>query len=284
MITINGHVVVPTMFPDGTSQVWHLPNDILGLNKVIITWYFESESELMTLLSLRSLLGNAVYLYLPYFPYARQDKEVSNDTTFNLSVFVSILQDFRFTSIETVDVHNPQKIVQILHNSRYVRINDPRDLKVNDIPFINKNVTPLHKALYMQYNMDYIVYPDEGAMQRYNPEMQGYSNILIGKKLRDPSTGHVALNGWKLISDDGSMMKNGDEKQRFLIVDDVADGGATFVEIAKKIRKEFKNPYIMLFVTHGLFSKGKQVLLDAGINEILTTNTLLRNKEEGIKV
>lgn len=270
MIKLNNYIVTPTIFPDQTSQVWKLPDNVLNADKFTITWFFENEAELMTLLSLRKLLiltWKSVELFIPYLPYARQDKILSNNDTFNLSVFAKLIRLFEFSKITAIDVHNQSRCNELFYN------------------FYNFKVNHLHEELFYSKNIDYIVYPDEGAYKRYhNDSLKGYVNTLVGQKLRDPSTGHIALNGWKLVNDRGDTMKCTTEGQRFLIVDDICDGGATFIEIAKKIREEFKNPYIVLFVTHGLFSKGKQVLYDAGINEVLTTNTLLRNSEEGIKI
>ena len=49
----------------------------------------------------------------------------------------------------------------------------------------------------------------------------------------------------------------------FIIIDDICDGGATFINIAVKIKEYFDNqdyngyqPKIYLIVTHGIFSKG----------------------------
>lgn len=47
----------------------------------------------------------------------------------------------------------------------------------------------------------------------------------------------------------------------FLIVDDICDGGRTFLELAKKL-KPLTTGKILLYVTHGIFSKGIQPLED----------------------
>ena len=47
-----------------------------------------------------------------------------------------------------------------------------------------------------------------------------------------------------------------------VIVDDICDGGATFINIAKEVKNQYKNVdkhcqgKIYLIVTHGIFSKG----------------------------
>ena len=41
----------------------------------------------------------------------------------------------------------------------------------------------------------------------------------------------------------------------FIILDDICDGGRTFIELAKSL-KEKKSGAVYLYVTHGIFSKG----------------------------
>jgi ribose-phosphate pyrophosphokinase len=54
------------------------------------------------------------------------------------------------------------------------------------------------------------------------------------------------------------------------VVDDICDGGATFIELAKHL----SNPAsLTLCVTHGIFSKGVERLFDAGYTKIITTNS-----------
>jgi ribose-phosphate pyrophosphokinase len=45
----------------------------------------------------------------------------------------------------------------------------------------------------------------------------------------------------------------------YLVVDDICDGGRTFVELAKAIPEE-KRSHLHLLVTHGIFSQGLDVL------------------------
>ncbi len=57
--------------------------------------------------------------------------------------------------------------------------------------------------------------------------------------------------------------------KRCLIVDDICDGGATFVALARRLR-EAGAIEVSLFVTHGIFSKGKDL---EGIDNIYTTGS-----------
>lgn len=118
-VTINrkSEVVTPTIFPDGSSQVWKLKHfsEIADLRKkytrpfVNITWNFESEAELIHLNQLCNLLDYSncnIDLKIPYFPYARQDKGISNTETFARHSFIKLLKQIPWSSITTYDIHS----------------------------------------------------------------------------------------------------------------------------------------------------------------------------------
>jgi ribose-phosphate pyrophosphokinase len=66
-----------------------------------------------------------------------------------------------------------------------------------------------------------------------------------------------------------------DDKVRnavILIVDDICDGGRTFIELAKKLRP-MTTGKIKLLITHGIFSKGIEVF-DGIIDEVLVINNI----------
>jgi len=54
-----------------------------------------------------------------------------------------------------------------------------------------------------------------------------------------------------------------------MIVDDICDGGATFILLAKELYAAGAKE-VNLFVTHGIFSKGLIPLYEAGIKRIFT--------------
>lgn len=248
------YVVVPTLFPDGTSQIWKLPQWATH-KQVHVNWFFESEREIIDLISLSNLVDFTV-LNIPYLPYARQDKKIDNNSTFNLKVLRDMLwlidEDLEISSF---DVHS-DKVYDYIQG------------------FENKEPYNFHKNVLEKTNPDYIVFPDAGAFDRY-PYLKGCSHIVFEKK-RCPDTGVILCH----VPTKPMDIKSGD---KFLIIDDLCDGGATFISIAKALREVKENIGIDLCVSHGLFSKGKEVLYNAGIQNIYTTNSLLRNKD-GYKV
>jgi phosphoribosylpyrophosphate synthetase len=60
-----------------------------------------------------------------------------------------------------------------------------------------------------------------------------------------------------------------------IIVDDICDGGRTFIEIAKQLPNTNS---LTLVITHGIFSKGLKEL-EAYFDKIITTNSLLQEPD-----
>ena len=57
-------------------------------------------------------------------------------------------------------------------------------------------------------------------------------------------------------------------------MDDICDGGRTFIELAKVIRKDYsKDSKIVLIITHGIFSKGFETVFEH-VDEVYTTNSV----------
>ena len=268
MIKVNGFVIKPTIFPDGTSQVWKLPEGLLSNNYVAITWYFEAERELLDVFSIRALFPSAkeIVLYMPYLPYARQDKDIDNNQTFSLMVFATLINTMGFHQVAAVDVHNPELCKKIFRN------------------FVSYDVTTVQQNLVGILQPDCIVYPDKGANDRYHSKLKTDLPTLVFPKERDTHTGEVIRSNEmpqdvrETLGTLGVLRSTLKREPRFLILDDICDGGATFIGLANVIHDIWPKAVISLFVTHGIFSKGMKPLADAGITAY-TTNTLLKNVE-----
>lgn len=263
MITVtteNGltHMVKPTIFPDGTSQVWKLPAEMFEARDLEITWHFDSEREIIDLLSLRRLLVSQTWsLHIPFLPYARQDKNIDNTSTFNLVVLAELINSLGCQSVTAVDVHNPDWTAELIKN------------------FENVEVGAIHEHMVRRRDTHCIVYPDAGAALRYPRTVN--ASMIICDKTRDQLTGNIT--GHEIRSSDIMAMMTKPAPYNFLIVDDLCDGGATFISVAKLINQEY-GAYVNkidLFVTHGVFSRGREHLLNNGITNVFTTNSLTKN-------
>lgn len=240
-----------TTFPDGTSQVWKLEE---YLNKSVqsyyILWQFEREDEVFKVCQLADLIFNTCkffpIVYAPYLPYARQDKVVSNESTFAKITMQRVLKASGVPSIYTFDAHSNNNEI---------------------MPIVSIRPTKFIKSIY---NHDVVVYPDDGASKRYSQFLDKPS--LFAHKTRNQTTGQI--EGIRLINFDALKLEN----KKLLIIDDICDGGGTFIGLMQELKK-YNPAQVDLAVSHGIFSKGKQVLHDAGIKNIYTTNSLLKNNE-----
>lgn len=248
MIKLNGHIVTPTIFPDKTSQVWKLPVNKVCNPEAKIEWEFENEAEIMHVLQLADLVNactagvNKVKLYMPYLPYARQDKNTTNESTFALDTFLSVLCGRqRFSEIKVIDAHSTHKFNA--YSAAY-------GLK-NEIP--NDRI----KEVIEEVKPNLICFPDAGASNRdYNT--QGVTSFNLEKK-RNPATGEIEGLKTELPLDLAGL--------KILIIDDLCDAGGTFIQAAKLLYNMGASE-VYLYTTHGLYTKGVEVLKEAGIKRV----------------
>jgi ribose-phosphate pyrophosphokinase len=104
---------------------------------------------------------------------------------------------------------------------------------------------------------DLVVFPDESAQYRYSSLIEIPS--IFSSKVRDQLTGEIT----------GMEMPEINSGQNILVIDDIADGARTPIEVAKLI-SEYNPNYLGLYVSHGIFSKGTKIVYEAGYNEIYT--------------
>ncbi len=244
--------VTATKFPDGTSQVWQLGSYINKCDYFHIDFLWENkEEEILHLLQLTDLIRNEspecyIYLNMPFVPYARQDKTINDQNTFSLSTFASLLNSKKYNIVAGYDVHS-KVAKQLIKN------------------FCNINTWDFHYKVHLDFKPNIVFYPDKGAADRY----VRYENevVIYGEKIREPLTGKII--GYKIVNAESFDLKD----KKILIIDDICDGGATFITASKTL-KELGVGKIGLCVSHGIFSKGLEELLAAGITNFYTTNSL----------
>jgi ribose-phosphate pyrophosphokinase len=111
-----------------------------------------------------------------------------------------------------------------------------------------------------------LVAPDAGARKRVlKLASQLELPIVFADKIRDTRTGAIA----------GTEIQGELPDCALLVVDDICDGGRTFTELAQAIREKERRggtrQPLYLYVTHGIFSKGLDALLD-GYAAVFTRN------------
>lgn len=184
-----------------------------------------------------------IELYLPYLPHARQDrfttnleKGIYNAFTFKHSV-VPIINSCNFTQISVLEAHNPSMLA--LFNAFTVQnVN-----LIEMLPWLEE----------LKNKVDIVVAPDAGAVKNSEQYAELFGVPLdTASKARDPSNGYIVMKD----------VYGEDVKDKVVfIADDIIEGGATVMLLAKLL-KERGAKEIHVVVTHGLFTKGFEHLLE----------------------
>lgn len=239
-----------TKFPDGSSQVWKINPEPAKMTLMEVTWFFENEAELFHICQLGDLLYKHFFVFptlvCPFLPYSRQDKKISNSSTFARDTFIHLVVQSGYTRIRTYDAHS---------NSFYIDSKEPTELIDAALP-----------------GHDVVCFPDKGAKERYSKLFKG-TPVIYSDKRRNQLTGVIEgvdleLNGVDISG------------KNVLVFDDICDGGKTFLEIAEKLNI-YSPANLSLAVSHGLFSKGLDKMIEVGYSNFYTTNSLLRNSYTG---
>jgi len=193
--------------------------------------------------------------FLGYIPYGRQDRICSEGESDSLRVFAQLLNMCNFRKIYTIDPHS-----------------DVSRAVINKLKVVNNHGLVL-EALddFTEVQEDVVlVCPDAGASKKFPSLMtavtQKYPNMskdfIACSKVRNPNGGRV----------DKVTINNGNVEGKYcVIVDDIIDGGRTFIELAKELRQAGALE-VSLICTHGIFSKGFTEL-QTHLNSIYVTDT-----------
>ncbi len=186
-------------------------------------------------------------LFIPYFPYARQDRVAASGDPHSLKVMVGLIEALGFRRVEVADPHSPA--IENSFQKTYFEI-------------AKHSTSYLKSVISLIGGSPLLVIPDEGAAKRIRMWAQlTKSDTASFIKTRDPETGK--LSGFRLI--DGDV-----HDKKCLIVDDICDGGGTFLGIAEELKKAGARE-LYLYVTHGIFSAGYNKLCET-FNHIYTTD------------
>ncbi len=247
-------------FPDGQQSIeislGRLIDDTNLAVEIVSPMQSFKDVELIILANqaIRQTCLGRVELYVPYFLGARSDRKFLPGTSNYLkTVICPIINSQKFDKVKVLDPHS-DVLEACLDNF----------VKTSTGSF----VASVFEAEYFDDNV-VLVSPDAGALKKVFKIQKEYGvqHLIIGHKNRDPFTGeitHTSISG-----------STGDESkpQTHIIFDDICDGGRTFIELAKVLRRNTAyHDRIVLAVTHGLFTKGVDVVLEH-VDAIYTTNS-----------
>lgn len=205
-----------------------------------------------------------ITVIMPFVPYARQDEVYVEGDPLSIQVFAKFLNSLAVDKVIITDPHS--KVTPAL---------------IDNVQIIYQHQLAAIAVRELAENLMFpiaIVAPDLGAAKKIKhlqSYLKSYYNLIVTTvqcdKTRDPKTGKIT--GFKILDGNPS-------GRHCLIVDDICDGGFTFLGLSKALEiLDIEGQ--SLYVTHGIFSKGTDKLLDV-FDHIYTTDSF--PKQPGVKV
>lgn len=233
-------------FPDGQISAeiedWGNWNGIIKerINSYEDLMFVKSLAEI---LSFSGAIGGAS-LFIPCLFGQRSDRRFDRNKSFDLNVITDVINSCNFSSVSIFDPHSNVALALINKSMRV----EPDDYVKQAIDRIDRSDLVL-------------LSPDAGAYTKVFNLGEKFGLSVMGAMKHRTSKGEVSINF------------TGDVKDKtFLIVDDLCDGGATFIALGEKLKAQGAER-VYLYVSHGLFSKGFSAL-EQTIDHIFCTNSV----------
>lgn len=203
--------------------------------------------------ALRNLKAQNVTLTITYLMGGRSDRREEETESFTLKVIADAINTCNFSKVYLIDPHSDVSAA-LIRNSSVIT-------PYNQVGFAIKDAVARFRAPVGQ---PVLVCPDAGALKKTEKYSRYFSlPMVLCTKHRDMKTGK--LSGFRVHDDVWGKF--------CFIVDDICDGGGTFVAEAKLLREAGAST-VVLYTTHGIYSKG--LPLD-GIDYVYTTDSYPRS-------
>ncbi|MCM5663123.1 ribose-phosphate diphosphokinase [Galbibacter mesophilus] len=223
-----------------------IPNE----ETVLITHRIGSFNDMGILLvavnALKNMGVSRIKAFIPYFPGARQDRLMVNGEPLTVKVYADLINSLNLLSVAVFDPHS--EVTPALLNQCAV---------IDNHHFIQKVMENLSPNTLL-------ISPDGGALKKIHKvaSFLKHYEVVECSKSRDVKTGQ--LSGFKVYEEN----LHGKD---CLIVDDICDGGGTFIGLANELKNKNAGE-LYLAVSHGIFSKGFSEL-EKHFTKIFTTDS-----------
>lgn len=245
-------------FSGGEIQ-FRLTEDVSKVEEVTITCRPRAFNDIGTILiaadALRRAGVKALKLVIPYFPAARQDRIMVPGESLTVKVYADLINSVGFDEVVVFDPHSdvtPALLdnVRVISNHAYV------------------------KEIVAGMSDYHLVSPDGGALKKVHKLAQflDTDSVIECSKVRNVKTGK--LTGFTVYADDLHC-------KTCVVVDDICDGGGTFLGLAGELKQKNAGKLILV-VSHGIFNKGTDFLLEK-YDEIHTTDSFKSYDDKNIQ-
>ncbi|RAH15534.1 MAG: hypothetical protein CMB58_005445 [Methanobacteriota archaeon] len=190
-------------------------------------------------------VGPGIYLAIPYFGYARQDKRFSPGEAVSARVIADIMGRI-CDGIVILDLHEPKVLA---------------DMSV-PVKFVS-SMPEIADLLGMESKPDFILSPDKGAISRASEvaALMGCEFSYLEKTRIDA---HTIEHTPKDLDVDGKVVA---------IVDDMISTGGTICRASDALRRQGATA-VFAACTHGLFTGGALSRLANHVDGVFTTDSL----------
>lgn len=240
MLLLNNVPIDYFLFSGGEIQV-KLPETIKP-ERVLLTWLPTKAEHIMLLWLTVNALNEAgiidIDLDILYLPYGRQDRVCASGEAFSLKVICKFLDDLDVACIRIWDIHNEELTFDLL----------PKNF------VFHWEAVDIFKRYNILNSFDLsnliLCAPDHGAWDRVNKIIKHFEmgDPIVFDKDRDTEDGKIRAMSFNQYNREVSTYD-------ILVIDDICDGGSTFIEAAKQLKEQGAEE-LYLYVTHGIFSKG----------------------------
>lgn len=257
-----------TVLSDRLCQTWRYSGGEIGVRAKrgcpgeLLARVQSSDDLLKLVMYLGSLEPNGLedpeLVFLPYMPYARQDRIATYGDPNALGIFAALLEAAGVSTVHTLDAHSDA--TKVAFNAANVRL-------------VNRSPLPYLREYLEKLKLDkqiWLVAPDAGAADKvYSYGKTLDLPVFHCTKKRDPNTG--ALSHFEIPTLDHGVSKT----DAMIVVDDICDGGRTFAGVKAAVSICYGWHFeTHLFTTHGIYSNGLDALL-RDFETIGSTNSFL---------
>ncbi|MEM2906726.1 MAG: ribose-phosphate diphosphokinase [Candidatus Odinarchaeota archaeon] len=240
-------------FPDGETYV-RVEGELNNKDVLLIqSTYSPQDKNLIQLFLLidavKQMNPARLRLVIPYFAYARQDKQFKKGEPLSIKVIENILEYLGVDELYTIDLHEP-------------RVLDYLKIKAKDLSAMR-----LFGEYFKKRNLSkpLIIAPDDGAIHRAETVAKVLGSEYVSfDKFRDKDTGEITMDYKKLNVKDRDAV----------IVDDIISTGGTMIKAIQMIKSQGGNN-VYVAATHTiLIGEARSKILSAGAADIIGTDTI----------
>ena len=237
------------IFSGGEPHI-KIQSDLTEVNEVTITTRIQSFNDFGMLLcavdALKRMRVEKINVFLPYFPGARQDRVMVAGEALTVKVYANILNSLSLNRITIFDPHS--EVTPALLNNCEV---------ITNHKFIQNVLSKMDKEVLL-------ISPDGGALKKIYKVSEFLGGIPVVECSKKRNVKNGQLEGFKVYEED---LKG----KECLIVDDICDGGGTFIGLAEELKKKNAGD-LYLAVSHGIFNKGAEKL-NSIFKKVFTTDS-----------